>query len=146
MRARSLQRKAVADPFDLPVDEVGDVAEPHRFELPRSPRAHVSEIVPAIDDDGAVLVQLCGRGLVQGLEGNVDGTGEVLLVVRADCSITRIRDRRVSSGSRGCLCARCVTSPDATSPRVPPRVTQHKHETKPNGDEEYNHENELRHI
>src|SRR5262249_13618069 len=74
----SVEREPVADPFDLPVDKVVDIAEPHSFELPRSPRAHVSEVVPAIDGNPRVRVQLCRRRLVQALQRNVDRTWKML--------------------------------------------------------------------
>src|SRR5262249_44732663 len=78
VRSFSVEREPAADPFELPVDKVVDIAEPQSFELPRSPRAHVSEVVPAIDGNPRVGVQLCRRCLAQALQRNVDSTRKML--------------------------------------------------------------------
>ena len=73
---RSLERQPVGQPVHLAAAVVGCVGEAERLEPPRGPRAHVSEEVVAVDDDGPVGVErLCpGVDLAQ---GHVTGTGKV---------------------------------------------------------------------
>jgi hypothetical protein len=78
---RALRRKAVGQPIGFASDVVIDVPESEAFEPPRGPRAEVSLVVPAVDDDGPASVEL-GSGLsLQLLERDADRARQVLLLV-----------------------------------------------------------------
>jgi hypothetical protein len=72
MRTRPLGLTSAADPLELAADEVVNLSESEGFELPRSPWAHVSGAIPAIDDDGASSIKLCRDLGSEPLEGDVD--------------------------------------------------------------------------
>ena len=71
-------------PVQLAGDVLVDLLEPEALEPPRGPRAHVSEAVPAIDDDRAGAIQAGGRRLGELAERDIACARQVLLAVLVD--------------------------------------------------------------
>jgi hypothetical protein len=77
----ALDREAACRPVGLPGDVVVDLGEAELLEPPRGPRAQVSERVVAVDDDRLLRIELSRCPLGEVTQRDVDGTGQVLVVV-----------------------------------------------------------------
>jgi hypothetical protein len=83
VRSFAFGRKPTRDPLRLSGNEVVDVFESERLELPRSSRAHVSEVIPAIHDGRSGLIEPCCSIPVERFERDVDRSRKMLLLVFA---------------------------------------------------------------
>jgi hypothetical protein len=88
--------EAVGKPVGLARDVVIDLLKSERFEPARGSWAHVSERVPAVDDHRAPGIELLGRVAVELLEREMDGAGQVHLLVL----LAREQPRRAAHGWR----------------------------------------------
>jgi hypothetical protein len=77
----SLARQSIGEPVDFSSHIIEYVAETKALKPPRGPRAQVSEIVKAVDDDRLVVLEPSCRLPIQLLEGDTDCPSQVLTLV-----------------------------------------------------------------
>jgi len=78
-RGLALGRKAGGEPVELAGGVVVDLRESEALEPPRGPWTEISGRVPAVDDDGRVLVEFACRLRLDLAQGQVDRAREVVL-------------------------------------------------------------------
>src|SRR5688572_28101921 len=81
VRSVAFERLSTRDPSRLAGAEVVDLLETKRFELPRSSWAHVSGVVPAIDDDRTRTIEVGNRVAIEHPERDVYRAGQMLFGV-----------------------------------------------------------------